>query len=502
MKFAFAEQLLQERNDAIVVGVFKGNSLTSTAQALDTATGGQLKQVLALGDFKAKPGETTVIFNPDNLNATTRLVLVGLGDAEKLDEQEYLKALRGCGAVIKNLKAERIACFLHEATVDNRNQYWKVRQAVETIAHVNYKFDAFKSKTQDTDNDDETEKTILFACEEFSKHQTESAVTHGSAIADAVKLTRDLANTPPNVCNPTYMVEAAKAAAKEQSALTVHVISEKEMANLNMGAYLAVSQGSDEAAKFIVVEYHGGDKHQKPIALVGKGVTFDTGGISLKPSASIIGMKYDMCGAASVLASIKMAAALKLPINIVTFMACVENMPDGKATRPDDVVTTMSGKTVEIANTDAEGRLVLCDALTYAQRHEPEVIIDVATLTGACLVALGDQASAVLSNTQTLADEILEAGQNSLDRAWQLPLWKEYQAQIDSPVADMCNLGGPGAGTITAACFLARFTEDAVWAHLDVAGTAFKTGKDASASGRPVPLLSEFLLRRADVIPA
>jgi leucyl aminopeptidase len=500
MKFTFAEQLLQEGNEAIVVGIFKGGSLTPSAQAIDTTAGGQIKQVLAMGDFKATPGEVTTIFSPDNLNATSRLLLVGLGEAEKLDEQTYLKVLRGSGAALKKLKAETIACFLPEATVDNRNYYWKVRLAVETFAHAAYKFDEFKSK--DEEKEDTKEQTVTFPAEEFSKSQTELAVKHGAAIADGVKLVRDLGNTPGNICTPEYIADTAKEVAKEFDKLRTHVLSEREIINLKMGAFAAVAQGSEESAKFVILEYNGGDKHQKPIALVGKGITFDTGGISLKPSNFINGMKYDMCGAASVLAAIRTAAALELPINVVAFLACAENMPDGKAARPDDVITTMSGKTVEIANTDAEGRLVLCDAITYAQRYEPEVIIDVATLTGAIVVALGNETSGIFSNSQELADELLTAGQNSLDRAWQLPIWKEYQQQLDSGVADMMNIGTPGAQSITAACFLARFAEDVNWAHVDVAGTAFKgSGKDAAASGRPAPMLSEFLLRRADVIP-
>jgi len=265
---------------------------------------------------------------------------------------------------------------------------------------------------------------------------------------------------------------------------------------------LAVSQGSDEDARMVVIEYHGAkNKHDKPVVLVGKGVTFDSGGLSLKPAASMAGMKYDMCGAASVLATIHLAAELELPINIVAIMACVENMPSGHATRPDDVVTTMSGKTVEIANTDAEGRLILCDTLTYAKRYEPACIVDIATLTGAVIVALGRPASGLFANNQVLADELLAAGQYTHDRAWQLPLWDDYQPQLDSKVADFMNIGGPEAGTITAACFLSRFVEDVQWAHLDVAATAFNTGKEAAATGRPVPLLAQFVLMKAGVVP-
>lgn len=500
MDFAISDNLLKDDLDALVVGIYKDNALTQGAQALDEATGGQIKDTLSLGDFKAAAGDSLRIFLPKNI-AAKRIILIGLGDPDKMNVSQYQKALTGLAKTLKHTDSERIGCFLPEITVNGKSTYWKTRFAVETVSHGLYTFNDFKGKKDEAEKAPK-QQTLYFEADAFHKEQTERGIEHGKMIAESVKLTRDLGNTPANVCNPTYMAEKAKEFTKGLHKTHLHIISETEMADLGMGCYLAVSQGSDEPAKMIVLEYNGGDKLDKPVVLVGKGVTFDTGGLSLKPGPNMMGMKYDMCGAASVLGAFKMAAELKLPINLIGIMACVENMPGSHATRPDDVVTTLSGKTVEIANTDAEGRLVLCDALTYAQRYNPSALIDIATLTGACVMALGRHPSGMLANNDELAQEILKAGTSSHDRAWQLPLWDDYQNQLDSPVADMINIGGPEAGTVTAACFLSRFTEEVPWAHLDVAGTAFQTGKDAAASGRPVPLLCEFLLNRANAIPA
>ncbi len=309
---------------------------------------------------------------------------------------------------------------------------------------------------------------------------------------------RDLGNLPPNICHPTYVAEQAKQLAKRFKGLKVEVLDEKKLRELGAGSFLAVSQGSDQPGCIVVMQYNGGKKGEQPYALVGKGITFDTGGISLKPGQGMDEMKYDMCGAASVLGTFRAALELQLPINLVGLLACAENMPSGNATRPGDIVTTMSGQTVEILNTDAEGRLVLCDTLTYAERFKPRAVIDIATLTGACIVALGSNTSGLLGNNDELLQQVLGAGQKADDRAWQLPLFDEYQEQLDSPFADIANIGGPKAGTITAACFLSRFTKAYPWAHLDVAGTAWISGgKEKGATGRPVPLLTQYLLDRA-----
>jgi leucyl aminopeptidase len=323
-----------------------------------------------------------------------------------------------------------------------------------------------------------------------------AGLEEGLAIAHGVSLAKDLGNLPPNVCTPTYLADQARELAKRYR-MKATVLEAEDMEKLGMGALLSVARGSAQPPKLIVLEHRGGAKAQKPVALVGKGITFDTGGISLKPASEMDEMKFDMCGAASVLGTLKAVGEMRLPINVVGVIPTTENMPGGRATKPGDIVTTMSGQTVEILNTDAEGRLILCDALTYASRFEPAAVIDIATLTGACVIALGHVASGLYANDEALAKEVLAAADAAFDRAWHLPLWDDYQEQLKSNFADFANIGGRPAGSVTAACFLARFTKKFRWAHLDIAGTAWKSGREKGATGRPVPLLTQFLLRRA-----
>jgi leucyl aminopeptidase len=340
-------------------------------------------------------------------------------------------------------------------------------------------------------------KKITLLADQAQLADVQRASLHAQAIANGMALTRDLGNLPPNLCHPSYLAEQAKAMGKAHKQLKVEILDHKQLKELGMGAFLAVAQGSDQPPKLIVLNYQGGKKADKPFALVGKGITFDTGGISLKPGLGMDEMKYDMCGAASVFGTLHAVLELQLPINLVCVLACAENMPSGGATRPGDIVTTMSGQTVEILNTDAEGRLVLCDALTFVERFKPQAVIDIATLTGACIVALGSNTSAVMGNNEALIEQLLSAGKLADDRAWQLPLFDEYQEQLDSPFADIANIGGPKAGSITAGCFLSRFAKKYHWAHLDIAGTAWISGgKDKGATGRPVPLLTQYLLDR------
>ena len=324
--------------------------------------------------------------------------------------------------------------------------------------------------------------------------ESERAIVEGNAIAAGVKLAKDLGNLPGNICNPTYLADQAKALDKSYKSLTVKVLEEKDMKKLGMGSLLSVSRGSRQPAKLITLEYKGDKKNGKPIALVGKGLTFDAGGISLKPPAAMDEMKYDMCGGASVLGTIKAICKMRLPINVVGVIPSSENMPDGDANKPGDVVTSMSGQTIEILNTDAEGRLILCDALTYTAKFKPDCVIDIATLTGACVIALGQHASGLMGNNQPLVDDLLNAGKTSGDRAWEMPLWDEYQEQLNSNFADMANIGGREAGTITAGCFLSRYTKKYHWAHVDVAGTAWKSGAEKGSTGRPVPMLTQFVI--------
>jgi leucyl aminopeptidase len=324
----------------------------------------------------------------------------------------------------------------------------------------------------------------------------ETGLANGQALAAGVSLAKDLGNLPPNVCTPSYLAEQALALGKTHQ-FKVEVLERDALKKLGMGSFLGVAQGSEEPPKFIIMQHLKGKKEQKPVVLVGKGITFDTGGISLKPGSDMDEMKYDMCGAASVIGTFKAIAAMNLPLNVIGVIPTCENMPDGRATRPGDVLTSMSGLTIEVLNTDAEGRLILCDALTYVERFEPSAVIDVATLTGACVIALGHHASGLFSNNDALAAELLQAGEVALDRAWHMPMWDDYQSLLDSNFADMANIGGRAAGSITAACFLARFAKKYDWAHLDVAGTAWKSGKEKGGTGRPVPLLTEFLVQRA-----
>jgi leucyl aminopeptidase len=324
----------------------------------------------------------------------------------------------------------------------------------------------------------------------------EQALSQGLAMAAGVELAKDLGNLPGNFCTPTYLASEAGELARAHG-MSVDVLDRADMEKLGMNTLLSVARGSHEPPKFIVLRHAGGSTDAKPIVLVGKGITFDSGGISLKPGPEMDEMKFDMCGAASVLGTLKAAAMMKLPLNVIGVIPATENMPGGSATKPGDVITSMSGQTVEILNTDAEGRLILCDALTYVERFQPDCVIDIATLTGACVIALGHVTTGLLANNETVARELLDAGNEAHDRAWQLPLFDDYQEQLKSNFADMANIGGRPAGTITAACFLSRFAEKFAWAHLDIAGTAWRSGKDKGATGRPVPLLSHFLIERA-----
>ncbi|HEX8964117.1 MAG TPA: leucyl aminopeptidase, partial [Rhodocyclaceae bacterium] len=378
--------------------------------------------------------------------------------------------------------------------VKKRDVVWRIRQATMMVYEALYRFDTLKSKKDEVRR---PLRKITFAVESRGElSAAEIALSRAQAVAEGVSLAKDLGNLPGNICTPNYLAEQAQAIAKEFS-LPVEVLEREDMEKLGMHSLLSVAKGSHQPPKFIVLRHEGGKKEDKPIVLVGKGITFDTGGISLKPAAEMDEMKYDMCGAASVLGTLKAAAQMKLPLNVVVIVPTTENMPGGGASKPGDIVTSMSGQTVEILNTDAEGRLILCDALTYVERLEPACVVDVATLTGACVIALGHIVTGLLANDDGLARELLEAGQEAYDRAWQLPLWDDYQEQLQSNFADMANIGGRPAGTITAACFLSRFAKKYEWAHLDIAGTAWKSGKEKGATGRPVPQLTHFLMARA-----
>jgi leucyl aminopeptidase len=378
--------------------------------------------------------------------------------------------------------------------IRGRDYPWKIKQAVEKTAHSLYQFSEFKSMKK---SDNKALRKMTFAAPSRGDLPAgELALQRGRAVADGVKLARDLANRPANVCTPTHLAEQALQLARRYPAIKTKVMDADAMRKLGMHSLLSVAQGSHQPPKLIVLEYKLGRDPEKSIVLIGKGITFDTGGISIKPAAAMDEMKFDMCGAASVLGTLAAVAELDLPVRLVGVVPATENMPGGAATKPGDIFKSMSGQTIEVLNTDAEGRLILCDAITYSERYHPDAVIDIATLTGACVIALGKHATGLLSNYNPLANDLLRAGENSGDRAWQLPLWDEYQKQLESPFADMANVGGREAGTITAACFLSKFAKKMKWAHLDIAGTAWTTGKDKGATGRPVPLLTQFILDR------
>jgi leucyl aminopeptidase len=486
----------KQRSACIVVGVFEPRRLTSVAEQLDEISEGYISNLLRRGDLEGKPGQMLLLHHVPNI-LSERVLLVGCGKERELDERQYKQIISKTIATLNETGSMEAVCFLTELHVKGRDIYWKVRQATETAQETLYTFLQLKSKKGEARRP--LRKVVFNVPTRRELPAGERAVEHGLAVAKGVKVAKDVANMPPNICNPAYLLEQAQLLVNENDSLSLESVNEKQMADLQMNSYLAVGRGSDNESIMSIIHHKGGQPGQAPIVLVGKGLTFDSGGISIKPGEAMDEMKYDMCGAASVLGVMHTVAALNLPINIIGVMAGCENMPDANAYRPGDILTTMSGQTVEVLNTDAEGRLVLCDALTYVERFDPDVVIDIATLTGACVIALGKYASGIMSNHNPLAHELLNASEQSSDKAWRLPLWDEYQEQIESPFADMANIGGRPAGTITAACFLSRFTKKYTWAHMDIAGTAWLGGKNKGATGRPVPLLAQFLMNRAGV---
>ena len=477
----------------VVVGSFADGMMTEAAAALDKASKGKLAAILGRGDLDDKPGSLLALHDLPGC-ACERVLVVSLGKQDEFGDRAWRDVLAASAKALASGAADDAAVCLADVAVPGRDIGWALQQLARAIADGAYRFDATKGKDKD-DKKRGARKVVLLTREKISAAM-EAAVKRGQAIAEGMALAKDLGNLPGNYCTPTYLAETAVELGKQHK-LKVEVLDRDDMLKLGMGSLLSVAHGSHQPPKFIVMHYKGAKSKDKPIVLVGKGITFDTGGISLKPGAEMDEMKFDMCGAASVLGTFKAIARMALPINVVGLIPTTENMPGGGATKPGDVVTSMSGQTIEILNTDAEGRLILCDALTYAERFKPVCVVDVATLTGACVVALGKIPSGLLANDDALARELLDCGTVSGDRAWQLPLWDEYQELLKSNFADMGNIGGRYAGTITAACFLARFTKAYKWAHLDIAGTAWVSGDAKGATGRPVPLLAEFLIGRS-----
>ena len=483
----------KQRSGCVVVGVFEGGKLSQAAQVLDQAAGHKLSDIIARGDMRGKASSTLLLHELPGI-AAERVLLVGLGKASESSNKVSVEILRATFAALNATAAKDAALYLVDEGV-GKDASWVIRQAVFAAAESAYRADSLKSKPAKA----ATLKHITFTTLDKPAAALKSALGQAAATARGMELTKTLGNLPGNICTPSYLAAKALALGKMHKSIKTTVLEEKDMQKLGMGSFLSVTRGSEQPAKLITLEYHGADKKQKPIVLIGKGITFDSGGISLKPGADMDEMKFDMCGAASVLGVLQAVAEMGLKLNVVGIIPSCENMPNGAATKPGDIVTSMSGQTIEILNTDAEGRLILCDALTYAARFEPDTVIDIATLTGACVIALGHVASGLFSNQDKLAQELLDAGEQTQDRAWHMPLWEEYQPLLDSNFADMQNIGGRAGGSITAACFLARFTKDYRWAHLDIAGTAWKSGKEKGATGRPVPLLTQYLINRAKV---
>ena len=480
--------LNQIRQSACTLIAVAGKQRSPIYRQLDELCQGQLSVALQQARFQAKRDQHILITLPEQTHQA--IIVVGLGRLSTLSRMDFIKAARNAAtSLLKYDPRTALCCFPAIPRWDSK-EAWSLRCLAVELQNAAYRYSKTLSKTPRRQLQS---CTLLIDKKQLPRAQ--HAVHQAQAIHSGMSLTRELGNLPANLCTPADLAQRARALGRRSKQLQVRVLEEASIARLGMGAFVAVSQGSANTGRLICLHYKGGKAREQPIALVGKGITFDTGGISIKPSAAMDEMKFDMCGAATVLGVMSACIQLRLPINLVGLLACAENMPGGGATRPGDVVKTMSGQTVEILNTDAEGRLVLCDALTYASRYKPKIIIDIATLTGACVVALGHEASGIMGNKQALIDQLLKAGEKIGDRAWQLPLWEEYQSQLDSNFADIANIGGRWGGTITAACFLSRFVRAYDWAHLDIAGTAWHSGgKKKGATGRPVPLLIEFLL--------
>jgi len=483
----------RQRTDCAIVGIFDKGELSAAASDLDAKLGGRIARLVKKGDVRGKAGDLLLLADASGVPCE-RIVLVGLGGRTNFKRKQYRKALSAALATVAKTGARDAISYLSLDAVSDADSYSLARTSAEIVGNT-----AYRIPDQKTAN--KRPKSLLTrfgfgAANRTDKANAERGLEHGRGIVAGMGLMRDLANLAPNVCTPTYLGNAAKNLAREHRSIRATVLGETECRRLKMGSFLSVTAGSVEPPKFIVLEYKGGEKGAAPVALVGKGVTFDTGGISLKPPPAMDEMKFDMSGAASVFGAFKAVAELELPVNLVGVIPAVENMPDGRATKPGDIVKSMSGLTIEILNTDAEGRLILCDAITYARRFKPAVVIDIATLTGACVVALGNHRAGLFSNDDELLDALEQAGKRAEDLAWPMPIGEEYAEGLKSNFADFANVGGREGGAITAACFLAKFADGMRWAHLDIAGTAYVGGAQKSSTGRPVPLLVDYLINK------
>jgi len=480
------------KSPCLVVGVTDKHKLTDSAKQLDVLSNGFITQILRRGDISGEIGESLMLHDVPG-QKSARILLVGCGKLSEITHQKYQTIIDNASTALSKANIKNAIFSLADLDNKSLSNTMQIRLTTEALHQADYRFSELKKETAPSLK----KVTLHFADKRASSmKKAKLALQIGNAIGKGRNTSRNLGNLPGNICTPTYLAKQASNYDKSYAKLKTTILNQKEMEKLGMGSLLSVSKGSRTPPKFIVMEYNGGKKADRPYVLVGKGVTFDSGGISIKPGAAMDEMKFDMCGAAGVMGAMVSVNELKLPINVVAIVPSVENMPDGAASKPGDIVTSMSGQTIEILNTDAEGRLILCDALTYSEKFKPKAVIDVATLTGACVIALGAHPAGLLSNEQKLADQILAAGTECGDRAWQMPLWDDYQDQLKSNFADMANIGGREAGTITAACFLSRFTKKLNWAHLDIAGVAWHGGAKKGSTGRPVPLLTQYLMER------
>jgi leucyl aminopeptidase len=480
------------KTGCVAVAVFENKKLSQAAKALDQ--GGEITAALKSGDITGKAGSTLLLRGVSGA-AAARVLLVGLGADEAVSEKSFASAVGATLKAFSQLGAADAIIALPMADVKERDLSWAIRTVVSAAHESVFRTDTQKSKK---DPAPAGVHKITLAAPVADAH-AKTALAQAEAIANGTNLTKELGNLSANVCTPTYLANTARKLAKDYK-FDVEVLERKQLEALKMGSFLSVTNGSEEPPKFIVLKHMGGKAKDAPVVLVGKGITFDTGGISLKPGPAMDEMKYDMCGAASVLGTFRAIGEMGLKLNVVGIIAACENMPSGRATKPGDIVTSMNGLTIEVLNTDAEGRLVLCDALTYAERFKPAAVVDIATLTGACIVALGHHNSGLFTRSddahEQLASELLAAGKEASDTAWRLPIEEAYNEQLKSNFADLGNIGTPGGASVTAACFLENFTRQYTWAHLDIAGTAWKSGGAKGATGRPVPLLSTFLINR------
>ncbi len=496
MRFeAFSRKAADQRCDCLVIGTFERGELGAEAAAVDRATRGRVRGLLSRGDFSGRAGETLLLTDLSGL-ASTRLLLVGLGSKAQFNRRAWRRGLQNAVTALARTRIASAAVALERPPGRELDDYYLGRSAAESVGASLYRINDLKSARRPRPS--ALARLLLGPVAAASLPDVRRGLAAGSAVAQSASLLRNLGNLPANVCTPRYLANQARELQRAyRRRLRVRTYDETGIRRLKMGCFLAVTRGSQEPPRFIVLEYRGARRTRAPLVLVGKGVTFDTGGISLKDPPAMDEMKFDMCGAATVLAAIDFAARAELKINLVGLVPACENMPDGRAVKPGDIVTSASGQSVEVLNTDAEGRLILCDALHYARRYEPEAVVDIATLTGACVVALGNHHTGVMANDEALARELVEAGLRSDDRAWQLPLTEEYGEQLRSNFADMANVAGREGGAITAAAFLGKFTQGLSWAHMDIAGTAWSSGATKGATGRPLSLLADFLAHRA-----